>query len=120
MSGQSSATPPWPPIIPVTQSVLHPRPEPPSHVHCGECGKTWKVPALETHLTYDKAVAHGEKKHPEVDASRNVKPGKGTAVKERAELKAWAKQKAAEAPPLSAEQADMLAAIFREALRTRE
>ncbi|WP_226773260.1 hypothetical protein [Arthrobacter sp. ES1] len=78
------------------------------------------MPALENHLTYDKAVAHGEKEHPEVDASLNVKPGKGSAAKERAELKAWAKQKAAEAPPLSAEQADMLVAIFRKALRKRD
>lgn len=65
------------PLIPVTRPLIHPRPEPPSHVHCGVCKKTWKLPALEAHLTYDKAVRHGERKHPEVDALLNVKPGKG-------------------------------------------
>lgn len=108
------------PNIPVTQSVIHPRPEQPTHVHCGECGKTWKVPALEAHLTYDKAVAHGENEHPEVDARLNVKPGKGTADKEKAELRAWAKQKAAEAPPLSPEQVESLVSIFRNALLNRK
>jgi excisionase family DNA binding protein len=68
---------PRPPIIPVTTPLIHPRPELPSHVHCGVCGKTWEVPVIETHLTYDKAVTHGENEHPEVDARLNVKPGKG-------------------------------------------
>lgn len=108
------------PNIPVTQSVIHPRPEQPKHVHCGECGKTWKVPALEAHLTYDKAVAHGENEHPEVDARLNVKPGKGTAAdKEKAELKAWAKQKAAEAPPMSADQVAIVVTAFRNALNRK-
>jgi hypothetical protein len=110
------------PNIPVTQPVIHPRPEPPTHDHCGECGKTWKVPALEAHLTYDKAVAHGENEHPEVDARLNVKPGKGAtaaAQKEKAELRAWARQKAAEAPPMSAEQVELVMGIFRNALLNR-
>ncbi len=35
------------------------------------------MPALEAHLTFDKAVRHGETKHSEIDALLNVKPGRG-------------------------------------------
>ena len=36
------------------------------------------MPALEAHLTFDKAVRHGETKHSGIDALLNVKPDRAS------------------------------------------